>query len=115
MPRDTRLWVDDVLEACERIRAYVADCDFDAFMADTRTSDAVLRNLEIVGEAVKKLPSELLAQAPHVPWSDVAGFRDILAHAYFRVDLTLVWDILQHELPALEEAARQLGAIDDES
>ena len=66
-------------------------------------------------EAVKKLPPELLAQAPHVPWSDVAGFRDILAHAYFRVDLTLVWDIVQHELPALEEAARQLGAIDDES
>jgi uncharacterized protein with HEPN domain len=115
MPRDARLWLADVLEACERIRAYVANSDFDGFMADTRTADAVLRNLEIVGEAVKKLPPELLAQAPHVPWSDVAGFRDILAHAYFRVDLTLVWDIVQHELPALEEAARQLGAIDNES
>jgi uncharacterized protein with HEPN domain len=115
MPRDARLWLADVLEACERVRAYVANSDFDGFMADTRTADAVLRNLEIVGEAAKKLPPELLAQAPHVPWSDVAGFRDILAHAYFRVDLTLVWDIVQNELPALEEAARQLGAIDNES
>jgi uncharacterized protein with HEPN domain len=115
MPRDTRLWLADLLEACGRIRAYVADGDLNEFLEDTRTADAVLRNLEIVGEAVKKLPPELLAQAPHVPWSDVAGFRDILAHAYFRVDLTLVWDIVQHELPALEEAARQLGTINEQS
>lgn len=114
MPRDVDLWLGDIVEACERIRGYVAGMDAAGFKADTRTSDAVLRNLEIIGEAVKKLPPELLARAPDVPWGDVAGLRDVLAHAYFRVDLALIWDTAKHELPALEAAVRRLGTTDDE-
>jgi uncharacterized protein with HEPN domain len=113
MPRDTDLYVGDILEACRRVGGCVAGLDYTGFVDDTRTADAVLRNLEILGEAVKKLPPEMLADAPEIPWRDVAGLRDILAHAYFSVDLSLIWDIVQNELPALEAAIRRLGGAGD--
>lgn len=113
MPRDAELYLADILEACRRIRGYVAGLDATGFAEDTRSADTVLRNLEIIGEAVKKLPPEMLARAPEIPWGDVAGLRDILAHAYFSVDLSLIWDIVQHELPALEAAIHRLA--DDRS
>ena len=113
MPRDANLYLADILEACRRIGDYVVGLNFTSFVDDTRTTDAVLRNLEILGEAVKKLPPTMLAEAPEIPWRDVAGLRDVLAHAYFSVDLGLIWDIVQNELPALEAATRRLGAPGD--
>lgn len=110
MPRDADLYLADILEACRRIQDYTAGLGYTVFAADNRTTDAVLRNLEILGEAVKRLPPRMLAEAPEIPWRDLAGLRDILAHAYFSVDLTLIWDIVQNELPALETAARRLQA-----
>jgi uncharacterized protein with HEPN domain len=64
---------------------------------------------------VKKLPPEMLARVPEIPWGDVAGLRNILAHAYFSVDLPLIWDVVQHEPPALEAAVHRLSQADDRS
>jgi uncharacterized protein with HEPN domain len=84
--RDWRLYADDIIEACGKIRRYTAGMTFDAFVADDRTCDAVIRNIEIIGEAAKKLPDEVIAKAPAVPWRKVRGMRDVVAHGYFGLD-----------------------------
>jgi uncharacterized protein with HEPN domain len=74
--------------------------------------DAVLRNLEIVGEAVKNVSSALRNRSSHVPWQQVAGLRDVLIHQYFGVDLDLVWEIVEHRLSALKQPIRNLIATE---
>lgn len=110
MPRDARLYLDDLVEACRYVRDFTAGLDAAAFAADHRTMHAVLRNLEIAGEAAKNLPPEMLARAPEVPWRKLIRLRDLLAHAYYRVDPAVVWDLVQGDVPALEAAARRLAA-----
>ena len=110
MPRDYKVYLEDILEAIRRIREYTAGTSRAALERDTRTTDAVLRNLEIVGEAVKGLPASLREAESGVEWRKIAGLRDVLAHAYFDVDLDIVWDVLESKLPALEiEVRRILG------
>lgn len=67
-----------------------------------------MRNLEVIGESVKRLPADLRQRAPEVPWQDIAGLRDILIHEYQGVDFTIVWDISVNEVPALHQAASRL-------
>lgn len=73
----------------------------DAFKKDTRTQDAILRCLEVVGEATKRLSAALRDAHPHVPWKRIAGFRDIAIHHYDRVDLNVVWDLVEDDVPKL--------------
>ena len=110
MPRDVGLYLDDLLEACHDIREFTAGLDAVAFAADRRTVLAILRSLEIAGEIVKNLPPEMLARAPDVSWRKLIRLRDLLAHAYHRVDLAVIWDVVQNDVPALEAAARRLAA-----
>ncbi|WLT31269.1 DUF86 domain-containing protein [Geothrix sp. PMB-07] len=110
MSRDPRLYLADILEAIRRVRILNEGVAFEQFQEDWRTLDATLRNLEILGEAVKHLPSELTSLHPQVAWKNIAGFRDFLAHAYFGVDEEIVWDILTTKLVPLEEAVRTLLA-----
>ena len=70
--------------------------------------DAVARNLEIIGEAVKNVPKETLAIRPEINWTDVTGFRDVIVHQYFRVKLTVVWDVIQVELAGIRTAASKI-------
>ena len=93
--------IDDIIECCEKIGRYVAGRDRDTFAADELVEDAVLRNLEIIGEAIKHLPDAISSRLPHVDWKGLAGMRDILSHSYFRVDPDLVWGVVQAELPEL--------------
>jgi uncharacterized protein with HEPN domain len=106
--RDWRLFADDIIESCAKIRRFVAGLTFDTFTADERTYDAVIRNLEIIGEAAKNLPEDVVARAPEVEWRKIRGMRDILAHGYFSLDHKVVWDTVTTKLGALERAIRDL-------
>jgi uncharacterized protein with HEPN domain len=109
--RDWRLRVEDILEAIQRIDAYLQGLDYAAFVADRRTADAVLRNLEIVGEAAHHIPPEVRRRHPQMPWSVMRGIRNRLAHAYFAVDLTVIWDTSTQDLhPLVPELERMLHA-----
>jgi uncharacterized protein with HEPN domain len=103
MSRDYRLFLEDIAESCVKILRYVKGMNFEQFTGDGKTYDAVLRNLEIIGEAVKNLPDEIRGRYPGVEWKKIAGLRDIVAHEYFGVDERIVWDIVQNKLPALRD------------
>ena len=100
--RDTLLYVEDILEAIEKIKRYTEGMDFEDFVVDEKTVDAVIRNLEIIGEAVKNLPEEFKAMHPDLPWREIAGMRDRLIHAYFGADLSIVWYTIKNDLDEIE-------------
>ncbi|MFO0582447.1 MAG: DUF86 domain-containing protein [Anaeromyxobacter sp.] len=106
--RDWRLYAEDIIEACEKVRRYIAGMTFDAFLADERTRDAVIRNIEIVGEAAKGIPDDVAAGAPEIPWRNVRGMRDVLAHGYFSASSEIIWATATTRLDAIEAAARRL-------
>ena len=108
MPRDYRLYVDDILEAVKRIHDYVRDLDYKTFSSDLKTQDAVIRNLEIIGEAARHFPPEMTSRAPTIEWPKIMGLRNILTHEYFGVNLAIIWDVVQHKLDTLAHACRNL-------
>ena len=103
MPRDFRIALQEVLDAIAKVRRYTGNLNFEEFSADEKTIDAVVRNLEIIGEAVKTVPDDVRALHPEVEWRRIAGLRDILIHACFHVDLVIVWDIVQNKVDDLAE------------
>ena len=110
MSRDFRLYLADIIQSCDRLFEYVDGHTFDSFSQDYQCIDAVARNLEIIGEAVKNIPPETLSLRSEINWSDVAKLRDVIAHQYFRVKLTVVWDVIHYELDAIRAAAAYLFA-----
>jgi len=107
--KDDRIYLLHIRDALERIASYSAGGRSE-FLADPKTQDAILRNLEIVGEAAKRVSHETRLRAPGLPWKAIAGMRDKLTHHYFGVDLELVWLVVEREVPALRtEIARLLG------
>ncbi len=82
----------------------------EAFSEDAKTLDAVVRNLEVIGEAIKKVPEKIRAKHPDVEWKKIAGLRDILIHEYFGIDVEVIWDIVQNKLPILEEKVSRMLA-----
>jgi uncharacterized protein with HEPN domain len=108
MPRDFRLYLDDILEAIHQISIYVANQDEEAFAADRKTQDAVIRNLEIIGEAAGNLPTEIRQTAQEIDWRKITGLRNILVHEYFGISLPILWDVVHNKLGPLEMACRKL-------
>jgi len=102
MSRSARILLEDILESINRIETYVKGVTRADFERDTEKQDALVRRLEIIGQAVKGLPQNLRDLHPQVPWRQIAGARDILAHEYFRVDLDLAWDMIHHNVPELK-------------
>jgi len=93
MSRDYRLYLDDVREACEKVIRYIQGLTFEQFVEDERTFDAVVRNLEIAGEAVKHIPQQERDRYSRVEWRKIAGLRDVVAHEYFGIDEDVLWDV----------------------
>jgi len=91
-----------LFEAINRIESYTTNLSFDDFSESRLYQDAIVRNLEIIGEAVKRLPKELIERYPDIEWKKVAGLRDILIHAYFGIDTEIVWDVVQNKIPELK-------------
>lgn len=110
MSRDPHLRLEDIIDACDRLQAHVGNLDFAAFDHDLKTQDAVIRVFEIIGEAVKSLPEEWTEKEPEIPWRQIAGFRDVLAHAYFAVITSVVWAAAIEKAPLLRAACMRLLA-----
>jgi uncharacterized protein with HEPN domain len=92
-----------MIEACRQVMAYTAGMNREALVQDRKTYDATVRNLEILGEAAKGIPEEIRTQNPQVSWRDIAGFRDVLSHAYFGIDEDLLGDVVFNKTPVLLE------------
>ncbi len=93
--------VQDIRECISRIASYTQDIGYDEFESDLKTQDAVVRNLEVMGEAVKSLSKELKESYSDIPWKNIAGTRDKLIHDYFGLNIDIVWNIAKEELPDL--------------
>lgn len=106
--RPVPLLLDDMWQALERIERYTKGVRQETFAQDEKTVDAVARNLEIIGEAANRLPEEFKQQHPDIAWPQIVGLRHRIVHDYFGIDLTLVWQILQQDLPAFKAQLRQL-------
>lgn len=104
MNRDPAVFLRHILLCLDRIHAYTAEGQ-EAFLDDPKTQDAVIRNLEIIGQAVRDFgPEELANRVSGIPWRQIAGLRNVLAHQYLGVDVRLVWNVVQNHLPPLREA-----------
>lgn len=112
MNRDTH-YLEHILEAIEAIDRYTSG-GRDEFFAESHWQDAVVRRLEIIGEAVKRLSDETREKAPEIPWKAIAGMRDVLIHDYMGVDLDAVWETTQEDLPNLRTAVQRILDSDQE-
>ena len=108
MSRDLRLYLTDILIAGEKVIRYTEGMNFENFVADERTFDAVIRNLQIIGEAVKNIPDNVRELNPEMEWRKIAGLRDILAHAYFQIEDEIIWDVVENKVPSLLGVVSQL-------
>jgi len=94
-----KLFIEDILESIEKIQRYIKNLDYEKFKDNELVADAVIRNLEIIGEASKNIPDNIRAKYPNVPWRRMIGLRNITAHEYFGVDLNIIWEIITTNLP----------------
>ncbi len=114
MSRDIRLYLEDIVACCAKVTKYVAGSTFEQFVANDLVFDAVVRNIEIIGEAVKHLPDDLRLRYPSVPWQRIAGTRDYIVHGYFGLDSDIIWDVAINKVPALQhQVESMLRNLDD--
>lgn len=100
--REWRFFLKDISKSIDKIIQYTASMDKTRFMNDDKTFDAVMRNLQIIGEAVKQFPMEIREKYPKVAWKKIAGLRDIVAHEYFGIDDDIIWDVVHKKVPELK-------------
>jgi uncharacterized protein with HEPN domain len=106
MPRDYRVFLDDILEATRKVLEYTEGLSDEQFFGDRKTVEAVVWNLQIIGEASKSIPEEIRSRYPDIPWRDMAGLRDVIVHQYFGLKLDVIWKVIKNDLPRVELAVR---------
>jgi len=115
MSREFKAYLKDILEAIEKIERYTKKLSFNQFSTNELVQDGVVRNLEIIGEAVKNIPDDIKKQKNGIEWRKIIGLRDILIHAYFGIDVDIVWDIIKNKIPELKtEIILMLSEIEDD-
>lgn len=116
--RDAREYLRDIEERCTRIIDYTSGFTRDQVFTDPMRFDGVLHNFHVIGEAVKALPETVRRKNPDIPWKDIAGMRDFIAHVYFMLDLDILWQGIQKDVPHLRERVREIlanGGVDEAS
>jgi hypothetical protein len=106
--RDWLFRVDDILEAIERIHYYTSDLDLKKFQEDQRTIDAVVRNLEFIGEAARHIPNSICTSRPEIPWKNMRDMRNLLIHEYFGIHTGIIWETINQDLPYLSKMLNEL-------
>ena len=102
MKKDPLVYIDDISDSIDAIKRYTAGLAKENFFSSTEKQDAVYRRLEIIGEAANRLPDEFKRQYPLIPWIKIVGMRNVLIHEYDGIDLQLVWETIQKDIPKLE-------------
>lgn len=103
MKKDPEIFVEHILECIKRIEEYTEGITKDVFFNSTQIQDAIIRRIEIIGEAVKNIPEDMKNRYPDIPWKRIAGMRDILIHEYFGIDLELTWEVAKEEIFELKK------------
>lgn len=99
--RDTYFLLDDMLQSAQKIKRYIKDLDYNSFLEDEKTLDAVIRNFEIIGEAANRIHPDFRDENPELEWNRIRGFRNWIVHDYFAIDYEIVWEIIQTYLDEL--------------
>jgi uncharacterized protein with HEPN domain len=102
MRKDPKVLIEHILESIELIEGYLRGVSREEFLSSREKQDAVIRRLEVIGEAVKQIPAEVKERHQEIPWKRIAGMRDVLIHAYFSVDLELTWRVATEEIQQLK-------------
>lgn len=107
-PRNWKFRIEDIISSLDLIYEYMTGVDYNSWSADRKTIDAVIRNLEIIGEAANRIPDDIQKRYSDVPWAQMKGMRNILIHEYFGVDTDILWQTIQKDLPLVRDKIRQL-------
>src|SRR3989344_459129 len=108
MKRDYLDYIQDIFDSIEEVEMFIKGFDYDAFKKDRKTINAVVRSLEVIGEAVKKVPEDVKNQYSEIPWKNMSGMRDKLIHEYFGVYEEIVWNVASEELPPLKSSFQRI-------
>jgi len=108
MKRDLKLFIEDILKNISLIEDSTEELSQSEFKPDNLITDATIRRLEIIGEAAKNIPDDFRKRYPNIPWRDIAGFRDVVTHAYFGVMLEKVWEVIKTDLPVLKKQIQKI-------
>ena len=109
MKRDSTLFLEDILESIKAIEDFSKVMKKEDLLSDRLKQSAIVREIEIIGEAVKNIPDSFTSKHPKIPWGKIAGMRDIVTHRYFRVDLDAVWNVIKKDLPVLKKQIQKIS------
>lgn len=106
--RTHKIYFEDIITFIKRIESYIQDLNFENFRENQLVIDAVIRNLVLIGEASKNISSEIRKKFSNVPWSEMIGLRNLATHGYFKIDLTIIWDIITKDIPENKQSIQNI-------